>query len=161
MDSVIQRSLNTVVRELGINEIGLVISFYSSLSRDTVVSRFMCLLKTTDNYVRSAFTQGMVYGVFIDEELVGVGEAIPIDSTTVEVAFTVKDEYQGKGFGTRLASYMLEDLKKRGFTRAIAYTSLGNYKMLRLGRRLGGIVKCEYGECTIIFNLAARHPNLN
>jgi GNAT superfamily N-acetyltransferase len=156
MSSLAQEAVGVTIRQLRIDEADLVASFYSSLSTESITSRFMCMIKATGDYVKTAFRRGIVYGAFLGNKLVGVGEAIPLDSTTVEVALTVGDEFQGRGFGTRLAAFILEDLRGRGFSRAIAYTSMSNHRMLRIGKKLGGNIRCTYGDCTIVFELRRR-----
>lgn len=39
------------------------------------------------------------------------------DKTVYLIAFRTKEEYQGKGYFSKLFKFMLDDLKKRGFTK--------------------------------------------
>ncbi|ADY01350.1 hypothetical protein VMUT_1145 [Vulcanisaeta moutnovskia 768-28] len=61
-------------------------------------------------------------------ELVGVLEAIYLGDGFYEMAIVIKDNYQGKGIGTRLAKYAVDDIR-RSASMLIAHTTPDNYKI--------------------------------
>ncbi|MGC9153201.1 MAG: GNAT family N-acetyltransferase [Vulcanisaeta sp.] len=144
-------------RELKTGDERMVIDLYNSLSNESIYYRFRGFFKDFDRYVKSVFSdpRNIVYGAFIGKELVGVLEAVYLSDGCYEMAIVVKDNYQGKGIGTRLVAYAINDLKKRGAKTLIAHTTPDNYRILAISRKFKGIIKCMYDECTSIFNLQA------
>ena len=144
-------------RELKGNDSKLVIDLYNSLSSESIYYRFRGFFKDFERYIRSIFSdsRNIIYGAFIDNELVGVLEAVYLSDGCYEMAIVVKDNHQGKGIGTKLVAYAINDLKKRGAKTLIAHTTPDNYRILAISRKFHGIIKCMYEECTTIFNLQA------
>jgi len=66
-------------------------------------------------------------------------------SDTVEISLYVKNEYQGKGFGTKLMDEIIKEGKKSGLHAVIARITEGNKKSVHLHKSLGfehiGIMK--------------------
>ena len=70
------------------------------------------------------------------EEIVGVGRyAISEEISTADLAFAVKDDYQNKGIGTELFSYLTYLAKKKGLLGFTALVLLENAPMLHLIRK--------------------------
>ena len=69
------------------------------------------------------------------------------ESTAYLCAFRVKREYRGQGYGTRLMTAVLSELKERGFTRATIGVSPDEPQNLRLYRRLGFTDKIKACHC--------------
>ena len=142
-------------RELRNSDMKMVIDLYNSLSNESIYYRFRGFFKDFERYVKSVFSdpRNIVYGAFLGNELVGVLEAVYLSDGCYEMAIVVKDKYQGRGIGTRLVVYAINDLKRRGAKTLVAYTTPDNHRILAISRRLNGIIKCMYDECTTIFNL--------
>ncbi len=106
-------------RELRSSDMKIVIDLYNSLSNESIYYRFRGFFKDFERYVKSVFAdpRNIVYGAFIDNELVGVLEAVYLSDGCYEMAIVVRDNYQGKGIGTRLVAYVINDLKRRGVPR--------------------------------------------
>ncbi|WP_291999569.1 GNAT family N-acetyltransferase [Caldivirga sp.] len=131
----------------------LIISFYKSLSRQSIRSRFLCMINDVEDCVRSLLSlRPIVYGVYYNEELVAVGEAYRINDS-YEIALVVKDEYQGRGIGKWLVGLMLSDLfGKRAAVRVYAYMSVDNIRMVRISRYYGGKVLFNDDSYKVVFN---------
>ncbi|ADY00478.1 GCN5-related N-acetyltransferase [Vulcanisaeta moutnovskia 768-28] len=142
-------------RELKGNDSKLVIDLYNSLSNESIYYRFRGFFKDFERYIGSVFSdpRNIIYGAFIGNELVGVLEAVYLSDGCYEMAIVIKDNHQGKGIGTKLVAYAINDLKKRGAKTLIAHTTPDNYRILAISRKFHGIIKCMYEECTTIFNL--------
>lgn len=142
-------------RELKGNDMSMVIDLYNSLSNESIYYRFRGFFKDFERYVKSVFSdpRNIVYGAFIGNELVGVLEAVYLSDGCYEMAIVVRDDYQGKGIGTRLVAYAINDLKRRGAKTLVAYSTPDNHRILAISRKFHGIIKCMYDECTTIFNL--------
>ncbi|WP_291766634.1 GNAT family N-acetyltransferase [Caldivirga sp. UBA161] len=131
----------------------LIISFYKSLSRQSIRSRFMCVINDVEDCVKSLLSlRPIIYGAYQDNELIAVGEAYGINNA-YEVALVVKDEYQGKGIGKWLVGLMLSDLfNRRGAVRVYAYMSLDNIKMVKISKHYGGKVLFNGDSYKVIFD---------
>ncbi|MGC9178703.1 MAG: GNAT family N-acetyltransferase [Vulcanisaeta sp.] len=142
-------------RELKSNDSKLVIDLYNSLSNESIYYRFRGFFKDFERYIESVFSdpRNIIYGAFIGNELVGVLEAVYLSDGCYEMAIVIKDNHQGKGIGTKLVAYAINDLKKRGAKTLIAHTTPDNYRILAISRKFHGIIKCMYEECTTIFKL--------
>ncbi|WP_054844338.1 GNAT family N-acetyltransferase [Vulcanisaeta souniana] len=143
-------------RELKNNESKLVIELYNSLSNESIYHRFRGFFRDFERYITSIFSdpRNVIYGAFINNELVGVLEAVYLSDGCYEIAIVVKDNYQGKGIGTRLIAFAMSDLKRRGGAKTlVAHTTPDNYRILAISRKFHGTVKCMYEECTTVFNL--------
>ena len=72
------------------------------------------------------------------EEVVGIGQfSIDEVSHTADVAFAVRDDWQGKGVGTELMKYLTILAKKRGLLGFTADVLADNWGMLRVFNKMG------------------------
>ncbi|ABW01199.1 GNAT family N-acetyltransferase [Caldivirga maquilingensis] len=130
----------------------LVISFYKSLSRQSIRSRFLCMMNDVEECVKSLLSsKPIIYGVYSNDELIAVGEAYRVNNA-YEIALAVKDEYQGRGIGKWLVGLMLKDLFNRGAVRVYAYMSLDNIKMVRISKYYGGKVLFNGDSYKVVFD---------
>jgi GNAT superfamily N-acetyltransferase len=88
------------------------------------------------------YTQDMVIlAVNIEEEIeevIGIGQfSIDEVSHTADVAFAVRDDWQGKGVGTELMKYLTILAKKRGLLGFTADVLADNWGMLRVFNKMG------------------------
>jgi len=89
-----------------------------------------------DIYARSAFSNGnMVFGAFVDGELLGVGEikllanSLPVRA---EAAFSVVPEWQDKGIGDALFARIVAALQNRGVRSVVLWCKPSNHRMRHL-----------------------------
>jgi ribosomal protein S18 acetylase RimI-like enzyme len=72
------------------------------------------------------------------EEVVGVGQyAMDETNYTAEVGFAVRDDYQNKGIGSELLSYLTLLAKKEGLLGFFAEVLVENRAMLHLFNKMG------------------------
>jgi acetyl coenzyme A synthetase (ADP forming)-like protein len=117
------------------------------LSPESVYFRFMALKKrlteddidrfTTLDYVRR-FGLAATRRYRDDEHIIGVGlYAGGERSDSAEVAFSVEDEYQGRGVGTLLLEHLCRIAHANGINRLEADVLAGNARMLEVFARSG------------------------
>lgn len=89
-----------------------------------------------DIYARSAFSNGnMVFGAFVDGDLVGVGEikllanSLPVRA---EAAFSVVPDWQDKGIGDALFARIVAALQNRGVRSVMLWCRSSNRRMRHL-----------------------------
>jgi GNAT superfamily N-acetyltransferase len=76
------------------------------------------------------------------EEVIGIGQYwIEEAAHTADVALAVRDDYQNKGIGFQLFSYITYLAKRRGLLGFTASILMENDPMLRLSRKMGFFIE--------------------
>ena len=92
-----------------------------------------------------------------NEEVIGVGQyGIDPRSHTAEVALVVRDDYQGKGIGTALLTYLTELAQKAGLMGFTAEVLIENVPMMRLFEKMGFDIQRRTEEGVIELKLGFR-----
>ena len=153
------------LRPVRISDEDLVKDFFYSLSDQSLHSRFMTVRKDIPHKMRQKFvvidyTREMVILACVMkhdmETVVGIGQYIRWeDRNYADVAFAVRDDYQGKGIGGALLDYIILLVKNEGIQGITADVLGDNRAMLNMLDRLKFDVqkKIEEGvyEFTITF----------
>jgi len=115
--------------------------FYA-LSEDTVYHRFFRLLPTMPHqqlqeWLRVDYERQMVLvvttGIEGDESIVAVGRYdLDLPSNLAEVAFVVRDDFQGQGLGTHLLQSLTDIARENGISGFTASVLADNVAMLRI-----------------------------
>ncbi len=139
--------LEILLRPVKLNDEPLLKEFFYSLSENTLYRRFLSVRKDMPHerlqpFVVIDYTKQMVLLAVIKkeerEEVVGVGQYDMDESTyTAEVGFAVKDDYQNKGIGTELLSYLTLIAKREGLLGFYAEVLVENRAMLHLFEKMG------------------------
>ncbi|WKG02371.1 GNAT family N-acetyltransferase [Mycolicibacterium sp. HK-90] len=120
-------------------------------SSETLYRRFQSVRKPTKALLEYLFevdyadhfvwvmTEGALGPVVADARVVREGH----DATTAEVAFTVGDDYQGRGIGTFLMDALVVSANYLGIQRFTARVLSDNYAMRRIMDRLGAVWQRE------------------
>lgn len=126
------------------------VELYDHLSEHSIYQRFFTLmprlpqtwahdLANVDYATRLALV--LEHETPQDPELVGVARYEPSpDPGIAEVAFVVRDQFQGKGYGKRLLDALLAAAVANGITRFRAYVLADNRRMLGMLARHTRIV---------------------
>jgi acetate---CoA ligase (ADP-forming) len=105
--------------------------------------------------------QGALIGSVIDageERIVALANYVRLrDPSAAEVAFTVADEYQGRGIGTRLVEQLAARAAAHGIERFVGEVMAGNSAMIGVFERVGFEVSRTLGggEVEMTFPIAA------
>lgn len=119
---------------------------YYSLPSPDVLSRFFCQkshftradveMRSQTDYV-NALSLVAVTGEFGFGRIVGVAESIRLhNSNLAEVAFSVSEDFQGKGLGKLFLRKLAEAARESGLAGLMAFTSPSNQGMIRLFQTL-------------------------
>jgi acyl-CoA hydrolase/GNAT superfamily N-acetyltransferase len=143
--------LEILLRPVKMTDEPLLKDFFYSLSDKSMYRRFMSPRRDMPHrqlqeFVVIDYTRDMVILASVmsgeKEEAVGLGQyAIAGDSHTAEVAFTVRDDYQNRGIGTELLSYLTYFARSQGLLGFTAETLMENFPMLHLFEKMGFIVE--------------------
>lgn len=139
--------LEILLRPVKIKDEPLLKEFFYSLSDNSLYRRFISLRKYIPHehlqeFVAIDYTKQMVILATIQkgekEEVIGIGQYFIDEATfTAEVGFAVRDEYQNKGIGTELLSYITFLAKRQGLLGFYAEVLVENRPMLHLFEKMG------------------------
>ena len=139
--------LEIFMRPVKISDEPLLKDFFYSLSDKSLYRRFMSTRKDVPHqqlqeFVVIDYSKELVIVALVKaedrEEVIGLGQyGISETSHTAEVAFVVSDDYQDKGIGTELLSYLTYLAKRNGLLGFTAETLMENRSMLRVFEKMG------------------------
>jgi acyl-CoA hydrolase/GNAT superfamily N-acetyltransferase len=136
-----------LLRPVKITDEPLLKDFFYALSDQSLYRRFISMRRDMPHerlqeFVVIDYTQETVILAIRQheehEEVVGIGQ-YTIDPTThtADVAFVVRDDYQGRGIGTTLLTYLTYLAKKQGLLGFTADVLMENAPMLRVFEKMG------------------------
>lgn len=143
--------LKIFLRPVKITDEHILKDFFYSLSDDTMYSRFVNMRREMHHedlqkYCVVDYTKELVIVAVIEENekevVVGIAQYfIYENSLTAEVAFVVRDDYQNKGIGWELLSYITFLARKKGLLGFTAQVLVGNNAMLHLFEKKGFVIE--------------------
>ncbi|MGZ3533626.1 MAG: GNAT family N-acetyltransferase [Thermodesulfobacteriota bacterium] len=139
--------LEIFLRPVKMSDEPLLKDFFYSLSENSLYRRFISVRKDIPHerlqeFVIIDYTRQMVILAVTQreerEEVIGVGQyALDEAAHTAEVGFAVRDNYQNKGIGSELLSYLTFLAKKQGLLGFFAEVLVENKPMLHLFDKMG------------------------
>lgn len=136
-----------LLRPVKIDDEPLIKDLFYDLSDKSLQRRFMSPRRDIPHEMRQEFvvidyTREMLILATVEEGgkeiAVGMGQAIKdVNTQTAEVAFAVRDTYQGKGIGAELISYLTILAQKEGLQGFTADVLVENKPMLRVFDKMG------------------------
>jgi len=149
-------------RPVKISDEPLIKDFFYLLSDRSMYNRFMSARRDMPHedlqsyFVVINYTKGMVILAVREQEgveqIVGMGQyQIIDDSLTAEISIVVRDEFQSKGIGTELLTYITQVARKQGLLSFTAEVLQENTAVMKLIEKMGFKVqkKLEYGLYSI------------
>ncbi|MDA8214109.1 MAG: GNAT family N-acetyltransferase, partial [Nitrospiraceae bacterium] len=143
--------LRIFLRPVRMSDEPLLKDFFYSLTDECMHHRFISTRRDMPHerlqkFVIIDYTKEMVILAVIEQEgkemIIGMGQYYIDENThTAEVAFVVRDDYQGKGIGAELLSYLTYLAKKNGLHGFTAEVLIDNKPMLNLFERMGFVIE--------------------
>jgi acetyl coenzyme A synthetase (ADP forming)-like protein len=131
------------VRPILPSDAALLKGLHASLSPESVYLRFFSPRRTLpdaefEHLANVDYLDRLALVALVDDELVAVAryDRLPGDAEA-EVAFTVRDDQQGRGIGTILLEHLASAAVAAGIRRFVADTLSENHRMLDLFRKSG------------------------
>lgn len=141
------KGLTILLRPVKLSDEPLLKEFFNFLSDQSLYRRFISMRQDMPHerlqeFVVIDYTKEMVILATLREgeveKVVGVGQyGINEENRTAEVALVVKDEYQNKGIGWELLSYLTYLAKREGLLGFTAEVLVENKPMLHLFEKMG------------------------
>jgi GNAT superfamily N-acetyltransferase len=139
--------LEILVRPVKISDEPLVKDFFHSFSDANLYRRFFSTRKDLPHeflqkFVIIDYTKQMVILAVVEEgpkeEVIGIGQYWVQETLHMaDIAFAVRDDYQNRGVGMELFSYLTYLAKKQGLLGFTADVLMENQPMLHLCRKMG------------------------
>jgi len=143
--------LQIFIRPVKITDEHILKDFFYSLSDDTIYSRFVNMRREMHHedlqrYCVVDYTKELVILAIVDVEgrevVVGIAQYFMDENNhTAEVAFVVRDDYQNKGIGWELLSYITYLARKKGLLGFTAQVLVSNKPMLHLFEKKGFVIE--------------------
>jgi acetyl coenzyme A synthetase (ADP forming)-like protein len=143
-------------------DVGALVAFFSGLSERSLYLRFHGIRRVdralVEHFVDPDWQeQGVLVGE-LGGSIVAVAEYMRLrDESSAEVAFSVADELQGRGIGTRLLEQLASRAAAAGIESFVAEVLAENRQMLSVFQRAGFEIarELEGGEVEVRFPIAA------
>ncbi len=139
--------LTMMLRPVKMSDEHLLKDFFYSLSNDSMYRRFISTRTDMHHdrlqpFVVINYTREMVILAVLQQDekelIVGMAQYLIDENThTAEVAFVVRDDYQGRGIGAVLLTYVTYLAKKSGLLGFTAAVLTENRQMLQLFEKMG------------------------
>jgi acyl-CoA synthetase (NDP forming)/RimJ/RimL family protein N-acetyltransferase len=128
--------------------------FHGSLSAETIYFRFFAPYPELSDADVERFTvvdhdDRVAFVATRSGQIVGVGRYDRIDAVSAEVAFTVRDDFQGKGLGSVLLEHLTSAGRERGIERFVADVLPANQRMIGTFAEAGFRVQQQYEDGVI------------
>ena len=128
--------------------------FHSSLSPETIYFRFFAPYPElsdadVDRFTRVDYDERMAFVATRAGEIVGIGRYDKIDDDSAEIAFTVRDDFQGKGLGSVLLEHLTAAAREREITKFVADVLPTNQRMIGTFTEAGFRVRQQFEEGVI------------
>jgi len=144
---ILKNGSEVLIRRAGPEDFATLFSMFSSLSDDTMFRRFLRsqkaltevdvheMLRLEDRNVTSLIA--LVREKQIEQ---AIGEARYVTDSSgelAEAAVVIADKWQNIGLGTALFTDLLEEAKRAGLSKVIAYFDVENGSVIHLGQKFG------------------------
>lgn len=146
-----KNGFHLLLRPAKISDEHLLKDFFYSLSTDCMYHRFISTRTDMHHdrlqrFVVIDYTKEMVILAIVEKDgkeiIVGMGQyCIDKASHTADVAFVIRDDYQNKGVGAELLSYLTLLAKKSGLLGFTAEVLIENTSMAHLFEKMGFVIE--------------------
>lgn len=160
--------LDLLLRPVKMSDEPLLKDFFYSLSADSIYKRFISWREDMPHdrlqqFILVDYTKQLLIIAVLKkgnrEEVVGLGEYnINAKDNTAEIAFVVRDEYQNRGIGTELLTYLSQLAMKRGLFAFTAEILVDNTRMLHVLEKMGFAAEKKLEEDVYLIKLSFREP---
>lgn len=136
--------------------------FHDELSAETIYFRFFAPHpqlsdQDVERFTHVDYLNRMAFVATRSGEIAGIGSYDRVDDTSAEVAFTVRDDFQGVGLGSVLLEHIAAAARERGFEKFVADVLPSNQRMIGTFREAGYTVSTHYADGVIALEFDLVH----
>lgn len=134
-------------------------AFHTSLSPESVYLRYFTSKPTLTERELRHFTQvdydsRVALVAIVNDEIVGVGRYDRVSDTDAEVAFSIRDDYQGRGLGSVFLEHLAAAARDRGITNFVAEVLPENRRMINTFKEAGYTIAQRYEDHVLAISFA-------
>lgn len=150
-DVVLSDGSTSHLRPIRPGDADLLRTFHDNLSSQTIYFRYFApypdlLEKDVKRLVTTDYRDRVALVAMVGGHIVAVGRYDRVSDTDAEVAFTVRDDYQGRGLGSVLLEHLAAAARERGLRRFVAEVLPQNRRMVATFGNAGYHVAQELDE---------------
>jgi acyl-CoA synthetase (NDP forming)/RimJ/RimL family protein N-acetyltransferase len=158
-DVVLTNGRPVHVRPIVPADADLLQEFHQSLSPETIYFRFFTSKPELSARELERFTtvdhqDRVALVALVNDEIVGVGRYDRINETDAEIAFNIRDEYQGRGLGSVFLEHLAAAARDRGIIRFVAEVLPENRRMINTFKEAGYTVAQRYEDDVLSISFA-------
>ena len=133
--------------------------FHQSLSPETIYFRFFTSkpelsARELERFSNVDHRDRVAFVALVSDEIVGVGRYDRINETDAEIAFNIRDEYQGRGLGSVFLEHLAAAGRDRGITRFVAEVLPENRRMINTFKEAGYTIAQRYEDDVLSISFA-------
>ncbi|MDP2288775.1 MAG: GNAT family N-acetyltransferase [Actinomycetota bacterium] len=133
--------------------------FHQSLSPETIYFRFFTTKPSLSDRELHHFTHvdyvdRVAFVAIVNDEIIGVGRYDRVNESDAEIAFNIRDEYQGRGLGSVFLEHLAAAARDRGISRFVAEVLPENRKMINTFKEAGYTIAQRYEDHVLAISFA-------
>ena len=134
-------------------------AFHQSLSPETIYFRFFTSKPVLSERELSHFTNvdyvdRVAFVALVNDEIIGVGRYDRVNETDAEIAFNIRNEYQGRGLGSVFLEHLAAAARDRGISRFVAEVLPENRRMINTFKEAGYTIAQRYEDDVLAISFA-------
>ncbi len=158
-DVVLSNGRPVHLRPIVPSDASLLQRFHQSLSPETVYFRFFTSKPELSERELQHFTQvdykdRVAFVALVNDEIVGVGRYDRINEDDAEIAFNIRDDYQGRGLGSVFLEHLAAAGRDCGVSRFVAEVLPSNRRMINTFKEAGYTVSQRYEDDVLAISFA-------
>ena len=134
-DVVLSNGRPVHLRPIVPSDAELLQDFHGHLSPETIYFRFFTSKPVLSDRELAHFSEvdyhdRVAFVALVNDEIVGVGRYDRVNEHDAEIAFNIRDDYQGRGLGSVFLEHLAAAGRDRGITRFVAEVLPSNRRMI-------------------------------
>ena len=141
-DVVLSNGRPVHLRPIVPSDAELLQDFHAQLSPETIYFRFFTSKPVLSERELAHFSEvdyhdRVAFVALVNDEIVGVGRYDRVNENDAEIAFNIRDDYQGRGLGSVFLEHLAAAGRDRGITRFVAEVLPSNRRMINTFKEAG------------------------
>ena len=158
-DVVLSNGRPVHLRPIVPSDAPLLQDFHQKLSPETIYFRFFTSKPELSERELAHFSQvdysnRVAFVALVNDEIVGVGRYDRVNDDDAEIAFNIRDDYQGRGLGSVFLEHLAAAGRDRGITRFVAEVLPSNRRMINTFKEAGYTVTQRYEDDVLAISFA-------
>ncbi|MDO8731074.1 MAG: GNAT family N-acetyltransferase [Actinomycetota bacterium] len=134
-------------------------AFHKSLSPETIYFRYFTSKpflseRELEHLTHVDYVDRVAFVAIVNDEIVGVGRYERLNESDAEIAFTIRDEYQGRGLGSVFLEHLAAAARDRGVSRFVAEVLPENRRMINTFKEAGYTIAQRYEDHVLAISFA-------